>query len=98
MDDAAVLARVRRCGFRPRAGRFPERLGSEGRKQMTKKYEALCARLGFSSTANFVRVHRGGAIGFTAGKPAEVRQLLAAVRSAGMRPAKGLVAAASRGM
>jgi hypothetical protein len=60
------------------------------------EYEQVCDQLGFRAACRMVKIHANGSIGFWAGKPEEVRNLLNAVRNAGMRPHPGLVAAARR--
>ena len=62
---------------------------------MTDKYREMCKRLGFSAEERFIRMLPGGAIGFTAGKPEEVRALAAAVEREGLKMARPLRTAAS---
>jgi len=61
-----------------------------------QRYEEICERLGFIARLGFVKVHPGGAIGFTAGKPEEIRALAAAVEREGMKMAKTLRRALAR--
>ncbi len=41
-----------------------------------KRYEALCRKLGFLPGAKFVTLRDDGTIGFTVGKPAEIKSLV----------------------
>ena len=61
--------------------------------KMTTKQ--IAEKLGFNPNVNFV-TYSAGRVGFSAGKPEEVRALLAAVKAAGMRPTRGLRAAAEK--
>lgn len=59
-------------------------------KTLSPKYVAICNRLGFRTDSRFVRVKPGGAIGFTAGKPDEIRALGRAVRREKMKMSRDL--------
>jgi hypothetical protein len=60
---------------------------------MTKKYQEVCKALGFLPEVQFVKLNRGGSIGFTCGRPQEIRALLKAVNALGLTPSKALVQA-----
>jgi hypothetical protein len=55
-------------------------------------YAVICHALGFDPASEFVAV-RNGRIGFTAGKPEEVKTLLHNVKCCGFVPTPGLVRA-----
>lgn len=52
-------------------------------------YNAICTELGFRSEIHFVTIERGR-IGFTCGKPQELRALAYAARQAGYAITKNL--------
>lgn len=55
-----------------------------------QRYEAVCKMLGMDSSIHFVKINRGGYIGFSCGKPDEIKLLYSRVISAGFRPSAGL--------
>jgi hypothetical protein len=57
---------------------------------MSVTYETICRRLGFNAAVRFVKVLPGGAIGFTAGKPEEIRSLRAACVREGFKMSRNL--------
>ena len=59
-------------------------------ESVKKSYEEVCSELGFIANVHFVKVTSQGTIGFTAGKPHEVRALRAAVMRCGYKAAKAL--------
>lgn len=59
-------------------------------------YRELCSLLGFSADIEFVHVTTRGTISFSAGKPNEIRALLAACHKEGIVPAKSLVGCAGQ--
>lgn len=54
-------------------------------KTNSTKYIETCARLGFQPEVNFVKINANGSIGYTIGKPEEIRSLARAVERAGMK-------------
>lgn len=52
-------------------------------------YEKICRELGFLPEVNFIEI-KNGYIGFTCGKPHEIKALYKAVTEAGYAPSKGL--------
>jgi hypothetical protein len=54
------------------------------------KNEAIVKLLGFQPEIHFVTIERGGAIGFSAGKPEEIQSLARAVQKYGFKMSKGL--------
>lgn len=77
-------------------GRF-ERAAIPSATEQSTRYIEVCKQLGFSPEARFVKLNPGGSIGFTAGKPDEVRSLLAACERTGLRPSRKLRDVANRG-
>lgn len=57
-------------------------------------YIDRCNQLGFVPESHFVKINANGSIGFTAGKPEEIRHLFLNVLSAGLRPSAALREAA----
>lgn len=55
------------------------------------KYEDVCHKLGFVPETHFVKITRGGAIGFEIGTPNEIRALYRAIEREGMIPTRGMV-------
>lgn len=55
-----------------------------------RSYPDICHELGFLAETHFVQVNSVGSIGFTCGKPSEIRALAAAVSEHGYRPSKTL--------
>ncbi len=72
-------------------GFIPVQVSGEIKKM---NYAAVCHKLGIDASIHFVEVHEDGKIGFTCGKPDEVKALLASVREKGMIPTDGLFQAA----
>lgn len=60
------------------------------------KYESMCQKLGYRPEVGFVKLTSRGTIGFTLGKPEEIRTLYHRVLDAGMRPSKNLCKAYER--
>ena len=58
-------------------------------------YEDICNALGFIASSHFVEITTRGTITFTLGKPYEIRNLLAAVKDNGFKPAKSLISSAN---
>ena len=51
-----------------------------------KSYEEICAELGFLAEVKFVEIYENGKIGFSCGKPNEIKSLWYAIREAGYLP------------
>ena len=64
--------------------------------KLSARYIQVCRDLGFIPEVEFVKIHPGGAIGFTAGKPDEIRALAAAATAHGYKLSKGLRDALTR--
>jgi hypothetical protein len=69
---------------------------SFGTNPATERYNEVCGILGVEPSINFVRIHADGSIGFSCGKPDEVRWLLRQCKRKGLRPNKSLIEAATR--
>ena len=54
-------------------------------KTDSPKYIETCKRLGFRPEIQFVKLNSNGSIGFTCGKPEEIRSLARAVEREGMK-------------
>lgn len=76
-EDNVPMGRFERAALPPAAGQ-------------STRYIEVCKQLGFSPEVHFVKLNPGGSIGFTAGKPDEIRSLLAACERHGLRPSRGL--------
>jgi hypothetical protein len=63
----------------------------------TKRYEEVCEDLGIRPEVHFVRLLPGGAIGYSAGKPEEVRDLARRADAKGYRLSADLRAAVRMG-
>lgn len=59
-------------------------------------YDDICKKLGMDPSIRFVHITTRGTIGFTAGKPEEIRLLLQRVQAAGLKPSAALIRAALR--
>ena len=59
------------------------------------QYKDVCKTLGFIPEVRFVEITNRGTIGFSIGKPHEVKALLSACERCGFVPSKKLVEAAS---
>lgn len=55
-----------------------------------KQYKQVCSDLGFSAKSHFVRVTASGRIGFTVGKPNEIKALRYACYANGYEPTSSL--------
>jgi hypothetical protein len=64
--------------------------------ETTDHYREVCDRLGFIPEVRFVEILPDGSISYTAGKPDEVRALLAACERHGFKASKSLRRAAQR--
>jgi hypothetical protein len=64
--------------------------------ELSDRYRETCARLGFDPDVKFVEILPDGTIGYTCGKPDEVRALLAACKRTGLKASKALRRAAAR--
>lgn len=88
------FSRCRRGGRHRAEGRSHERrpiLKVYYRGAFTERsYPDICHELGFLAETHFVQVNSAGSIGFTCGKPSEIRALAAAVSEHGYRPSKTL--------
>ena len=58
------------------------------RKAIKANYKEICEELGFNAECGFVKITSAGTIGFTVGKPDEIRALYRAVINAGYKPTK----------
>lgn len=56
-----------------------------------RTYEELCHELEFVPSAHFVEIEQDGTIGFTIGKPDEIRHLLFMIRQMGYVPSKEMM-------
>lgn len=54
------------------------------------RYLEVCERLGMDPRIRFVRLTRRGTVGFTVGKPDEIRLLLRRCKEAGLKPSRSL--------
>ena len=59
-------------------------------EKVTKTYEEICRDLGFIPETHFVTVNTCGAIGFSAGKRDEIRQLYRAIHRKGYKPTRAI--------
>ena len=59
------------------------------------KTNEIAKRLGYRPEVGFVQATKTGTVGFSCGKPEEVRELLRRVRAAGLRPSRNLIRAAT---
>lgn len=58
-------------------------------------YETICHTLGFVPEVRFVEITNRGTIGFSVGKPNEIKALLSACQKVGYVPSKKLIEAAN---
>jgi hypothetical protein len=65
-------------------------------KTNDQKYIDTCKKLGFSADIHFVEITKSGSIGFSMGKPEEIRALARACDREGMTKSRGLISALKR--
>ena len=56
-------------------------------------YSEICKLLGFDASSKFVEITKNGSVGFTCGKPDEIRALYHASVTNGLRPSRELLRA-----
>jgi hypothetical protein len=57
-------------------------------EKVEMNYKDVCKELGYKPDVNFVKVNNQGYIGFTVGKPDEIRRLYRNVTNKGFTPSK----------
>jgi len=57
-------------------------------EKVKMNYEDVCKELGYKSDVNFVKVDDQGYIGFTVGRPDEIRELYSRLNNKGFIPSK----------